>query len=168
MMKLVKILDARSTELVSDQKNQLILKNLVSSEYSITELAGKLKIPTVTVWKRMQKLLAAHLVELSSVKKSANFEKKLYRATAARYLPAELLDFRPKDGHLMKAFDVYSQIQKNAMTLMNQISEIPKEADPVDYALYVTMRAFAQVCGTPDFQRRIDELQERLSEYKPA
>jgi hypothetical protein len=48
------------------------------------------------------------------------------------------------------------------------MNEIPKEADPVEYALCVTMRAFAQVCGTVDFQRRIAELREKLSVYNPV
>jgi predicted ArsR family transcriptional regulator len=167
MMKLLRVLDGPSTILVYDLHNQMMLKELVESEHSVTELAAKLKIPTVTLWKRMQKLLAAGLVELSTVKKSGNLEKKLYRATAARFVPAELLNFKPKDHNLLEASEIYSQIQKMGMTLLTQTYEIPSDADPFDYALYANLRTLVQVSRMPDFERRIAELDEKLSGYKP-
>ncbi len=166
-MKLLRVLDAPSTTLVYDLHNQMILKELVESEGSVTELARKLNIPMVTLWKRMQKLLAANLVELSRVKKSGNLEKKLYRATAARFVPAQLLSFKPKDRHLREASEVYSQIQNMGVKLLTQTYEIPEDADPSDYALYANLLAFVQVSRMPDFERRVAELQKKLSEYKP-
>ena len=53
MMKLLRVLDGPSTTLLYDLRNQMILKELVESERSVTELAAKLKIPMVTLWKRM-------------------------------------------------------------------------------------------------------------------
>jgi len=167
-MKLTLLLDARGTALASDVKNQLMLKELVSSEYSVTELAKRLNIPTVTVWKRMQKLLSAGMVEITKTRRSGNLEKRMYRATAARYVPAELLDLRPRDRRLSEAFEVYSQLQKMGMAHLARMNEIPEGADPVDYGLYVSMSAFAQVFGTPDFRQRLSELEERLSEYEGA
>ena len=166
-MKLLRVLDAPSTTLVYDLHNQMILKELVESERSVTELAGKLNIPMVTLWKRMQKLLAANLVELSSIKKSGNLEKKLYRATSARFVPAQLLSFKPKDRHLTEASEIYSQIQNMGMKLLTQTYEIPKDADPSDYALYGNLLAFVQVSKMPEFERRVAELEKKLSAYKP-
>ncbi|MGA2664924.1 MAG: winged helix-turn-helix domain-containing protein [Nitrososphaerales archaeon] len=167
-MKLTIFLDARGTALASDVKNQLMLKELVSSEYSVTELAKRLNIPTVTVWKRMQKLLSVGMVEVTKTRRSGNLEKRMYRATAARYIPADLLDFRPRDKGLSAAFEVYSQIQKMGMAHLARMNEIPEGADPVDYGLYVGMRAFAEVFGTPGFRQKLSELEDKLSEYDVA
>lgn len=167
-MKLLRILDARGTILLYDLHNQMILKELVESECSVTELARKLNIPMVTIWKRMQKLLAANLVELSRTKRSGNLEKKMYRATAARYVPAQLLDFKPKDRRLFEASEIYSQIQNMGVKLLTQSYEIPGGVNPSEYALYAGLRAFVQVSRMPDFERRVAELEEKLYEYKPG
>ena len=50
----------------------------------------------------------------------------MYRATAARYVPAQLLDFKPKDRHLLEASEIYLQIQNMGMKLLTQTYEIPK------------------------------------------
>ncbi|MGH9920420.1 MAG: winged helix-turn-helix domain-containing protein [Nitrososphaerales archaeon] len=155
------------TALVSDMKNQLMMKELVVSEYSVTELANKLNIPTVTLWKRMQRLLSAGMIEVSRIRKSGNLETKLYRATAARYIPAELLDIKPRNKRLSEAFEVYSEIQKIGMTLLSLMNQIPEGVNPVDYGIYANMKAFIQVFGMPDFQRKISELEEKLSKYEP-
>jgi DNA-binding Lrp family transcriptional regulator len=166
-MKLVRVLDGSETALASDRLNQLILKELVESEYSVTELARRLGLPTLRLWRRMQRLLAANMIELSAIKKSGNIEKKLYRATAASYVPAQLWDFKSKNPRLSETFEIYSRIQKSMMTLLSNVNEIPKGANPSDYAMYASMKAFAQVCGKPDVQESISELQKKLSEYKP-
>ena len=46
-MKLIKVLDQEGTNLVSDPTNQTILRELVTAEQSVSELAKKLK-PTHT------------------------------------------------------------------------------------------------------------------------
>ena len=167
-MKLIRVLDATGTTLLYDLHNQMILKELVESERSVTELARKLNIPMVTLWKRMQKLIAADLVELSGVKKSGNLEKKMYRATAARYVPAQLLNFKPKDRRLLEAAEIYSQIQNMGMALLTKTNEIPADADPADYALYANLRAFVQLSRMPNFERRVAELEKKVSEYNPS
>jgi hypothetical protein len=116
----------------------------------------------------MQKLLAVDLIELSATKKSGNIEKKLYRATAANYVSAQLLDYKPKDPRLSEAFEFYSQIQQSMRALLSETYEIPKEADPIDFAIYANMRAFAQVCGRRDVQERISQLDRKLADYKPV
>lgn len=167
-MKLMQVLDTRATALSMDPKNVQILSELLQSEYSVTELARRLNMPTVTLWKRMQKLLAAKMVELSEIRKSGNLEKKMYRAAAANYIPANLLVFKPSDKHLSEAYDIYSQIRMEARQLLTSMNEIPEGANPVDYALYATMRAFVAACGTPDSQRRIAELEKKLAEFMPG
>jgi DNA-binding Lrp family transcriptional regulator len=167
-MKLLRVLDGPETALASDRLNQVILRELVTSEYSVTELARRLNVSTLKLWRRMQKLVAADLIELSATKKSGNIEKKLYRATAANYVSAQLLDYKPKDPRLSEAFEVYSNIQQSMRALLSGTYEIPKEADPIDFAIYANMRAFAQVCGRRDVQERISQLDKKLADYKPV
>ena len=157
-------LNERETVLVSDLLSRSMLNELVTSERSASELARKLDVPTLKVWRRMQKLLGEGIVELSGTRKSGNLEIKLYRATAASFVPAQLLTFKPKDGRLSEAFEIFSEIQKSIMVLYSS-SEIPKNADPFDFALYANMRAFVNICGGPDAQEKISELERKLSEY---
>ncbi len=165
-MKLVKFLDQKGTVLVSDPLNQTILKNLVMSEYSISELAVKLNMPTLKLWRRMQKLVKANFVELSSTEKVGNLEKKLYRATATGYIPqSQFLEFKPKDANLQEAFELYSDIQNKMMAIVSGFGDVPKDAYPIDYALFASMYAFAQVFKTPDIQIKIDELEKKLRAY---
>jgi len=78
-MKLVKIVDQKGANIVSDPLNQNILRELVSAERSASELAAKFNIPLLNLWRRMQKMEKANLIELTKTKKAGNIEKKLYR-----------------------------------------------------------------------------------------
>lgn len=164
-MKLVKLLDQEGNTLVSDPFNQSILKELVNKEQSISELAEKLEMPTLKLWRRMQKLLKAELVELVAVEKVGNLEKKLYRSTATWFASKQFFDFQPKNPDLKAAFEIYSGIQKSLMQELAGFREVPKTADPIDYAVYANMQAFAQVCGKPEIQAKIVELQTRLQNF---
>ncbi len=165
-MKLVKFLDQKGTVLVSDPLNQIILKNLVLSEYSISELSSKLNLPTLKLWRRMQKLLKSNLVELSRTEKVGNMEKKLYRATATSYVPQQYFDFKPKDANLQEAFEIYSAIQKKIMLKVSAFGDVPREADPVDFALFASMYAFTQTCIEPATHAKLAKLEEKLAKFQ--
>ena len=165
-MKLVRMLDDRETLIVLDAKNQVILRELVWSEYPVSELARKVRIPEVTLWKHMQILFKAGLVEVSRVKRAGNLEKKYYRATAANYVPSQFMRFRPKDPRLLDAFEVSSQIQQMSLALQARNFEIPEGVDPVDYAYYKSLWTFVQVNKDPAYRQRVAELEEKLSKYK--
>lgn len=66
------------------------------------------------LWRRMQKLESAGLIEVSRVKRSGNIETKLYRATAASYVPRQFLEFKSGDPRLLGAFAVFSEFQKGS------------------------------------------------------
>ena len=51
------------------------------------------------------------------------------------------------------------------MSKILAIHEVPKNADPVDFALFATMQAFAQVCGKPATKARLVELEQKLAEF---
>jgi len=165
-MKVAKLLDAKATTLISDPLNQTILKNLVDSEYSVSELAAKLELPTLKLWRRMQQLLKASLVELSSSKKVGNLEKKLYRATATWYVPHQYFEFKPKDQNLQAAYSIYSDIQKSMMSVLSEFNEVPKGADPIDFSLFANMQAFVQVCGKSATQAKIEKLKQKLTLFQ--
>ncbi len=165
-MKLFKMLDQEGNTLVSDPFNQAILKELVTKEQSISELAEKLQLPTLKLWRRMQKLQKAQLVELVATQKVGNLEKKLYRSTATSFVPMQYFDFQPKDANLKPAFELYSDIQKHLMLEVSKFGDVPKTADPIDYATYANMYAFAQVCGKPEIYEKIVALQKMLEKFQ--
>jgi hypothetical protein len=165
-MKLIKFLDQKGTALVSDPLNLSILKNLVRSEHSISELSVKLDLPTLKLWRRMQKLLKANLVELTNTEKVGNLEKKLYRAVATNYVPQQYFDFKPKDANLQEALEIYSEIQKKLLAKFSAFGVIPEEVDPIDFAMFANMQAFAQVCSQNETQTKLAELQEKLVKFQ--
>jgi hypothetical protein len=113
----------------------------------------------------MQKLLKANLVELSRTEKVGNIERKIYRATATRYVPQQPFEFKPKDTNLQEAFKIYSELQNNMISKFSAFGEIPKEADPVDFAVFANMKAFTQVYSEPETQTKMLKLQEKLAKF---
>ena len=164
-MKLTKMLDQEGTKLSSDPANQIILQELVKSEHSISELAVQLDLPILNLWRRIQKLLKANMIELTRTQKVGNLEKKLYRATATLYTPKQYFTFTPKDPRLKEAFEIYSAIQKNMIIKMSAFGDVPNDADPIDFLMFANMQVFADVCGNPEIPKRIEDLKEKLAKY---
>ena len=165
-MKVVRLLNQDETKLLSDLLNQRIIRELVLSERSITDLANRLDTPTLKVWRRMQKLEELGLIELSRTQKSGNIETKKYRASATGFVPQQFLDFKPKDDRLRQAFATYSQIHAAVTDLISSANEIPAETDPVDYSFYASMKSFAEVLTRPENQEKLTRLQKQLSDFK--
>lgn len=164
-MKLIKLLDEEGSKIASDPTNQLILRELVMAEHSISDLSEKINLPTLNIWRRMQKLQNAKLIELARTQKVGNLDKKFYRSTAAYFAPQQYFNFTPKDASLNEAFEIYNDIQKKMIVKSAGYGEIPKDVDPVDYSFFVNMLVFADVCGTSDVQAKIVELKDKLSKF---
>lgn len=167
-MKLIKMLDKEGTTLVTDPTNQNILRELVTAEHSASELAEKLKIPTLKIWRRMQKLQKAKLIEHTTTKKVGNLEKKLYRSTATYFTPQQYFNFTPKNPNLTEAFELYNEIQTKLMNQTAAYGDIPKNVDPIDYAFFANMMVFADICSQPEVQAKIVELKKKLTKFYPA
>lgn len=165
-MKLVKVLDKQGSALVADPINQNLLRELVTAEYAVSDLAQKLNLPTLNVWRRMQKLQKANLIELTATRKKGNLEKKFYRSTATYFAPEQYFTFTPKNPKLSEAFSIYNEIQKKMMTQTVAYGNIPKDVDPIDYSFFVNMTVFADICSQPDVQTKIHALKEKLAQVK--
>jgi DNA-binding Lrp family transcriptional regulator len=165
-MKLIKMLDQQNASLVTDTVNQIILKELVNQQQSISELSEKIDVPTLKLWRRIKKLQKAGLVEQTGAEKKNNLEIKLYRSTATYFAPQQFFNFKPKDPDLKAAFEIYSEIQGTMIAKTTAFNEVPKDAEPTDYSIYVNMQIFADVCGKPEIQTKIIELKEKLAKYK--
>ncbi|MGD6807173.1 MAG: hypothetical protein ACQCN4_09470 [Candidatus Bathyarchaeia archaeon] len=164
-MKLVKVLDQKTTPIVMDPINQIILRELVTAEKSISDLAAKLNLPTINIWRRIQKLQKSALIEQTGTQKVGNIEKKLFRSTAAWFAPQQLFSSNPKNPELKKAFEIYSNIQNSMMAVMATYNDVPKDADPIDYAIFINMQVFADVCGKPEVQEQIVTLKKKLAKF---
>jgi hypothetical protein len=164
-MKLVKFLDQNGQNLINDATNITILRELVTAEYSPSELAHKLNQPTLNIWRHMQKLEKAQMIELTATQKVGNLEKKRYRSTATYFAPQQYFNFTPKDPALTEAYSIYNSIQGKMMAKAATYGDIPKDADPIDFSLFVNMLVFADVCGEPDVQAKIVELKRKLEKF---
>ncbi len=162
---MVKVLDKESEKLVADPTNQAILKELVTAQHSISELSTQLNIPTLKLWRRIQKLQKANLVEVTSTQKVGNLEKKYYRSTATWFAPQQYFNFKPKNPKLKEAYEIYTNIQNNMMAHLSTFNEVPKDADPIDFSLFANMLVFAEVCGKPEVQEKIVALKEMLTKF---
>ncbi len=165
-MKLMKIVNKEGADLINDPTNQIILRELVDNERSTSELAAKFNLPLLKLWRRMQKLQKAQLIELTSTKKVGNLEKKLYRATAAWFAPEQFFSLKTHNPLLQDAFNVYSEIQNLMLAEMAAFTEIPKNAVPMDYSLFANMYAFIVVSTKPATQAKILELKEKLAKFR--
>ena len=52
------------------------------------------------------------------------------------------------------------------MLEVSTFGDVPKTADPIDYATYANMYAFAQVCGKPEIYEKIVDLQKMLEKFQ--
>ena len=155
----------KAKTLISDATNLTILRELVTADLAVSDLAAKLNIPTLNVWRHIQKLEKAKLIELTGTQKVGNLEKKLYRSAATYFAPKQYFNFTPKDPSLTEAFTIYNNIQNKMMTKAAAYGDIPKDADPVDFSFFVNMLVFADVCGEPDVQAKIVELKNKLAKF---
>jgi len=166
-MKIVKILDAKGTILVSDALNQIILQKLAASQRSITELSRELNIPVLKLWRRMQQLMKAKLVEVSGAEKVGNLDKKLYRATALRFdIPQHFFEPKLTDPNIQAAFGIYVKIQNEMTAILSTFDDcMPKEGDPTDFAVYALMQAFVQIFEKSFTQEKIQEMKQNLENF---
>ncbi|MDG7002044.1 MAG: winged helix-turn-helix transcriptional regulator [Nitrososphaerota archaeon] len=167
-MKRLMILDQNGSLLLSDVLNQRIVRQLVLSPYSSTELSRKLGVPAVKMWRRIAKLLEAKIVEPYEVEHVGNLEKKIYRATALRYIPLEFLNFEPKSKELKDAYKLYLEITNESLKRTLSSNEIPQSMsfDVVDYGVYTDLKNFCHVMLDPKTQSTLRRLDKQLAECK--
>src|SRR5271166_1932299 len=159
-------MDEKGSILLSDVLNQRIIRELVLSPYSTTELSRKLGVPPVKMWRRVSKLLEARLIEQTELEYIGNLEKKVYRATAMKFLPREFLHFEPKSKSLKEAFKLYAEIQQEFMRDISVSNEIPKSMEPIEYGVYADLKGFCQSVLNPRIQAKIQRLEKQLSECR--
>lgn len=162
------ILDENGLSLLSDFLNQRIVRELVLSPYSTTELSRKLRMPPVKVWRRVSKLLEARIIEQEKLEHIGNLEKKVYRATALKYVPHEFLHFEPKSKSLKEAYKSYVEIQQEIMKDIAVSNEIPLSAsmDPIDYGVYADLKGFCRIMLSSLTQAKIQRLDKQLTDCK--
>lgn len=162
------MLDQRGSFLLSDTLNQRIVRELVVCPYSTTELSRKVGISPVKVWRRVSKLLDVGILEQSKVDHVGNLEKKVYRATALKYIPTSFLDFEPKDRKLKEAYRSYLEIQRENMKDLSTSNEIPSLSpiDPIDYGVYADLKTFCRTMLNPRIQSILKRLEKQLADCK--
>jgi DNA-binding Lrp family transcriptional regulator len=167
-MKRVMVLDQKGSFLISDILNQRIVRELVVSPLSTTELSRKLRMSPVKVWRRVSKLVDAGILEQFKVEYVGNLEKKVYRATALKFVPIGFLEFEPKNKNLKEAFKTYGELQRENMKDLADSNEIPQSAamDPIDYGVYADLRTFCRIMLSERTHAILKRLEKQLTECK--
>ena len=166
---MIKVIGAKELALVSDALNQLILQKLVISNCSVTDLSKEVNVPVLKIWRRIQRLMKAKLVEVSGAEKVGNLEKKLYRATALRYdISPQFFGPKINDPDLQAVFALYAKIQNDMNTVLATFdSRMPATGDPTDFAIYALMQSFVQVFENTATKQSIHKMKEKLSNFHP-
>jgi DNA-binding Lrp family transcriptional regulator len=165
-MKTVVVLGDRASELLLDALNQRIVRELVFSEHSVTELSRRLNTSHLKVWRRVQKLVDVKVLEVVRIEVVRNLEKKVYRAAATNFVSKQLLDLKPSDANLGNAFEVYLEIQRRILGRVSSFSDIPVGANPIDFSIYVTVKSFCEVLLDPGTGSKLRRIREEISAFE--
>jgi len=161
-MKLVMVIDEKTSALFSDHVNRAIIRELIFSERSVSGLADIMKMQIVNVWRRVAKMQEAGIIRLSRTERVGNIEKKFYRATAILFVPAQPLNFEPKNENLKQALAIYTGFQMNLYKSMMS-TEIPDDADDlVDRAIYKELESFVKLTLNQETRDELEKIRELL------
>lgn len=147
-----------------DALNQRIIRELVFAPLSASDIARKLNIPPVKAWRRLSELLKAGCVELNETVRHGNIEKKLYRATALKYVIPEFLSFDPENDSIREAYRLYAKIQEDIVQNIMKENDVPssKEVGVVDLGVYADLRTFCETMLSQRTRDLLGKLEEKL------
>ncbi|MEM0117286.1 MAG: winged helix-turn-helix domain-containing protein [Conexivisphaerales archaeon] len=165
-MKRVLLLDEKGSRLLYDPLNIKILRILIQSEMSASEVSRKVSIPVVRGWRRLERLREAGIVEVRRIVKVGNIEKKIYGASALRYVPAELLNVFPSDPNLKSAYSLYLQLQRRMMEEQFSLEmEVNRTKNLLDLYIYTDLLAFVKVMELNETSDTLKRIRFHLEEY---
>lgn len=161
-MKRLMVVDGKALRLVEDPLNQRILRLLVGSELSVNRLSKMLGEPPLKIWRRVQQLKSGGLVEESGGVRIRNLEVKLFRATAARYIPRGAFDYEPEDDMLRRAYTLFHEIQSKILGMLLDYDIIPPNVNPVDFCVAADLYVYAKLLTREDTQKKLKTILELL------
>ncbi len=156
------VVDGRALRLVEDPLNQRVLKLLVRSELSVNKISKTLGEPPLKIWRRIQQLKGEGLVEESGSTRARNLEVKLYRATAARYIPRGAFDYEPEDDALKQEYTLFHGIQSETLKMLLNYDSIPPNVNPIDYCVATDLYVYAKLLIREDTRRKLKTILELL------
>ncbi|MEM0121520.1 MAG: winged helix-turn-helix domain-containing protein [Thermoprotei archaeon] len=154
-MKRLAYLDGKALRLVQDPLNQKILGLLVRGAHNVSWLSKNLNESPLKVWRRVRQLESEGLVEERGVLRERNLEAKLYRATAARYIPRGVLDYVPEDEWLKQAYTLYREIQTKILRVLLTYDRIPESVNPIDFCVATDIYAYTSVLTEQETQQKL-------------
>jgi DNA-binding transcriptional ArsR family regulator len=163
-MKRVLVLDENGSRLLYDPFNLKILRILIQTEMSATELSRKLGIPTVNAWRRLEKMRKLGLVELRRVVKVGNLEKRFYGASALRYIPVEILNTIPSDPDLKNAYLLFLEIQSKLFERQNTV-DLDARKNLLDYYIYSDLLGFVETMELEETRQKLKRIKFYLEEF---
>jgi hypothetical protein len=77
-----------------------------------------------------------------------------------------LLDIKPNDERLGRAFRIYQEIQGQIMNKMTAFSDIPEGEDPIDFSVYASLKSACQVFLDPRLNEKLRQVEREISEFE--
>lgn len=157
-MKRIMVVDGRTSAILQDPLNQRILRQLVASELSVKKISRILDEPSLKIWRRIRSLKGKGLVEEAGVLRVRNLDVKLYRATAARYISRDSLDYEPEEVTLKQAYALFRAIQSEILDVLYRYDPVPANVNPIDFCVATDLYAYAKVMTREDTQRKLSAM----------
>jgi biotin operon repressor len=167
-MKRIMVVNGRAMRLLQDPLNQRVLKLLVESELSVKRLSRLLGESPLKIWRRVQRLKEEGLVEETRSVHVRNLEVKLFRATSARYIPRETLEYEPKEDTLKRAYALFYEIQSKILSLLHEYEVIPSNVNPIDFCVATELYAYAKLLTDEDAQKKLKNILDLLEKCSYA
>ncbi|MEM3186650.1 MAG: winged helix-turn-helix domain-containing protein [Conexivisphaerales archaeon] len=165
-MKKVLLLDESASRLLYDPLNLKIVRILLQREMSTSELSRKIQAPVVRVWRRLGKLKEAGIIEVRKVVKVGNLEKKIWGASALRYVPSDLFAINLSDPRLKAAYELFLELQKKLAEQQNslQINNV-RNKSPLDLFIFTDLLAFVNVMEMSDTAYILKRIKFHLQQF---
>jgi DNA-binding Lrp family transcriptional regulator len=129
------------------------VRELVFSECAIAELSRKLSMPPLKIWRRIQKLVEAKIVESQGSRMRNTREEGLSRE-GHQLRPRTVSRPKTNNERLGKAFKTFLEVQRELMNRLSAFSDIPKGENPTDYAICASAKSFCQLFLDPDLETK--------------
>jgi hypothetical protein len=146
-VKVYQLVEKKYIGIFSDELCKKILIEVIKKELTPMDLARILRKPILAIWKRLDDMSKANIVEVVGVKRKIG-GPLLYPDTYPAF-------------NIIKEFNI--EILKN----LEKYNQIPNEADPMLYSAWAFLKAFTETLRNTDLiNKKLRELEELLAKIR--
>lgn len=164
-MKVYQLVEKKYIGIFSDELCKKILIEVIKKELTPMDLARILRKPILAIWKRLDDMSKANIVEVVGVKRKIGGPlMRLYRAKAVIFLTDNFSILYPDT---YPAFNIIKEFNIEILKNLEKYNQIPNEADPMLYSAWAFLKAFTETLRNTDLiNKKLRELEELLAKIR--